>query len=170
MIARKDDPAKVKRSPYNRYVLLVHTDEPDLVGERCPRLDTIPFREWPHVQYQPALPGFAASNADNAISLWAGRNQLFITPAPSVCTGADSIDRCDATALFCRNLPSHGLIALAVLERSLKRGEALVLRSLVQRWQIAGVLGGGERTCGQSYDSDHHEPVFHSTPQKLVLL
>ena len=74
-----------------------------------------PFREWPHVQYQPALRGFSASDADDAIPFRACRNQFLITPAPSVCTGANRVDRCDAAAHFCRrDLPQHGLIAPAV--------------------------------------------------------
>jgi hypothetical protein len=34
IIARKDAPAEVKGGPYDRYVLLVHTDEPGLPAER----------------------------------------------------------------------------------------------------------------------------------------
>jgi hypothetical protein len=105
-----------------------------------------PFREWSHVQYQPPLPAFSASDADDTISFRPSRNKLLITPAPSVCTGAHSVDRSDAAALFSRDLPLYGLIAPAGFERSLECSEALALSSLVQRREFAGVLCGGERT------------------------
>ena len=137
-------------------------------GVRCVRPSTTrrwaclsPFREWPHVQYQPALGGFAASKSNDAISFRTVRNQLLVTAAPSVCTGANRVDWCDTAALFGRNLPPHGLIAPAVFERSLECSEALDLSSLVQRREIAGLLGGGERTRGQCRDSDNYEPVSH---------
>jgi hypothetical protein len=34
MISRKDDPAKVMGGPYDRYILLIHTDEDDLPADR----------------------------------------------------------------------------------------------------------------------------------------
>jgi hypothetical protein len=34
IISRKDDPAKVRGGPYNRYIPLVHTDEYDLPADR----------------------------------------------------------------------------------------------------------------------------------------
>jgi hypothetical protein len=33
-ISRKDDPAKVKGGPYDRYILLIHTDEDGLLADR----------------------------------------------------------------------------------------------------------------------------------------